>query len=102
MILKGPGSPDGLSFLTCIDTIDRYRPKEASRVVFEFLQGLQAFSIEINKFLPVNANISWLTMLVYPNEHIILRRCLIMMSGQGCPADTVHYFNTYVIKLSDI
>ncbi len=27
---------------------------------------------------------------------------LLMMSGQGCPADTVRYFNIYVMKLSGI
>jgi hypothetical protein len=33
-------------------------------VVFEFLKGLQRLSIELNLVLPVNANISWLLMLL--------------------------------------
>ncbi len=33
-------------------------------MVFEFLKFLKRFSIEINIFLPVNANISWLLKLV--------------------------------------
>jgi hypothetical protein len=33
-------------------------------VVFEFLQGLQTFSIETNIVLPLNAQTSWLIMLV--------------------------------------
>jgi hypothetical protein len=41
------------------------------------------------------------------NEHIITRQAgdvplLLMMSGQGCLADTVHYFNIYVMELSGI
>jgi hypothetical protein len=31
-----------------------------------------------------------------------MSRCLITMSGQGCPDDTVRYFNIYVMKLSGI
>jgi hypothetical protein len=34
------------------------------QVVFEFLECLQRLSITINLFLWVNANISWLIMLV--------------------------------------
>ncbi len=43
---------------------DICRHKKASRMVFEFLKCLQRRSIEINLFLPVIANISWLIMLV--------------------------------------
>jgi hypothetical protein len=39
-------------------------------VVFEFFKCLQRLSIEINLFLPVNANISWLLMLAsVPSSH---------------------------------
>ena len=39
-------------------------PIKASRVVFEFLYVLQMFSIEINLFLPVNANTSRLISVI--------------------------------------
>jgi hypothetical protein len=58
---KGTGSPDGLRYFLYLRT-DVGINKRAD--VFEYLKCLQRLAIEINLFLPVNVNISWLIMLV--------------------------------------
>jgi hypothetical protein len=69
--LKGTGSPDGLKIF--LKWMDRCRHKQASRVVFEFLKCLQRLSIEINLFLPVNANLRWLIMLLAQVSQTVCR-----------------------------
>jgi hypothetical protein len=59
---KGTGSPDGLNYFRYL-LIDAGINKRRG-CLFLFLKGLQRLSIEINLFLPVNANISWLIMVV--------------------------------------
>jgi hypothetical protein len=58
---KGTGSPDGLRYFLYVRTDVGINKR---RWCFEFLKCLQGLSIEINIFLPVNANTSWLIMLV--------------------------------------
>ncbi len=66
-LLKGTGSPDGLTYFWYVWIAIGL----TSRLVFEFLKCLERLSIEINLFLPVNANTNWLIMLPVPSGFIL-------------------------------
>jgi hypothetical protein len=77
---KGTRSPDGLRYFL-YEWIDV--GIKASWVVFEFSNYLQRLSIEINLFLPVNENISWLIMLVVVHAVDNLTKTLALISLSG-------------------